>query len=834
MTVEEKAKLFAQEPVAKATETESESQAQAQEATETESFLLSIHLPSSQAEAKEVVREVQVAKTTLIQDIRQHIYDSQFDQFLTCFHISSARNGQGRETEMAAISFNYSFHLSQIASSDRLFPASNSRISNPFVALNDLMEIGDLADVYVVYGTYNQHEIKVHINRLRETMNLFKPVATASGGISQGSSFVSCIGGQSLLAEVTAAPKVSKEQLNQVVQEFENLVETDPFDFECGFPNLVSAMEGDLLTMKCLESISMSRWNPVPHHRKMAGDLIYLTVQTLEGKTVEVTGAATGFFLNASSNVNFAPEKTKKSPVCHSIVKLLETVSQSFGEKFLEIQSKLREKHPFEYLHSSSFNHPWFVRPEANTPDLGRNMDALFLNADVAGEGNRDWNEDLQAAYELPNDAAMERMQREQAMVRAYNDFVDAAVKGAMGVADKSLIAINQSEEESAQMFIHNNIFFSTGYDNKETFDYYGGEEASHVAISKDINGIKAVQQLGNPGVHNLGTALIDYKGQRILAQTIVPGILRKNNQVDDAPIQYGTVDGGKEILSNEMFVEPAKKIAKQLHLAEHSLCDALGKSHSLFTSVETKWVKGTDSRQYILDLYRTCPVDATFLEKMEQEKESDHPYPHKMVLLRHELINFYYEYKLRVAIKEYQDKVAAEKVELEAQGNPLPTPEEINKGFEFSFALNPDAFTHVPTDASPEQVEADKEAVRDASGYISVCISKMVMEFVKSSNGIPVDTEGLVRDLHRRGINMRYLGQIAQLFEKMSEFPVESFKGLLREEMVARVAKRLLRDYLKDLAVFQTPKCIAHFFNCLFSDNTLPISDSASVSLFS
>ena len=203
------------------------------------------------------------------------------------------------------------------------------------------------------------------------------------------------------------------------------------------------------------------------------------------------------------------------------------------------------------------------------------------------------------------------------------------------------------------------------------------------------------------------------------------------------------------------------------------------------------------------------------------------------MVLLRHELINFYYEYKLRVAIKEYQDKVAAEKVELEAQGKPLPTPEEINKGFEFSFALNPDAFTHVATDASPEKVEADKEAVRDASGYISVCISNMVMDFVKSSNGIPVDTEGLVRDLHRRGINMRYLGQIAQLFEKMSEFPVESFKGLLREEMVARVAKRLLRDYLKDLAVFQTPKCIAHFFNCLFSDNTLPTSDSASVSTF-
>ena len=133
MTVEEKAKLFAPEEVAIATEAEAESQAQ--EAAEAESLLLSIHLPSSQAE----VRQVQVAKTTIIQDIRQHIYDSQFDQFLTCFHISSARNGEGkkrvgmyihRDCSYGRLAKGSLFHIS--LSLIALFSASNSQILNLF------------------------------------------------------------------------------------------------------------------------------------------------------------------------------------------------------------------------------------------------------------------------------------------------------------------------------------------------------------------------------------------------------------------------------------------------------------------------------------------------------------------------------------------------------------------------------------------------------------------------------------------------------------------------------------------------------------------------------
>ena len=204
--------------------------------------------------------------------------------------------------------------------------------------MNEATEVGVLADIYVVNGIYNLHEIKVHINRLREIINHFKSLSpSSSSGISQGSTFASQIGEQSLLADVKETVS-SIEDTEKIVNDLNNLVETDPFDFLCGYPNLLNRNTDDPTNSKCLESISMSRWNPVPHHRKLAGDLMYLNVQTLEGRNLEITCSAMGFYLSSSTNTQFAPDKTKKSNNSHTLVGLVESISPKFKENFSEIQ----------------------------------------------------------------------------------------------------------------------------------------------------------------------------------------------------------------------------------------------------------------------------------------------------------------------------------------------------------------------------------------------------------------------------------------------------------------------------------------------------------------
>ena len=64
----------------------------------------------------------------------------------------------------------------------------------------------------------------------------------------------------------------------------------------------------------------MSGWNPPPPHRKLTGDLLYLIVQTLEGKYFHVTGATWGFYVNLSNEEEFNPRPASPSLLSHSLI----------------------------------------------------------------------------------------------------------------------------------------------------------------------------------------------------------------------------------------------------------------------------------------------------------------------------------------------------------------------------------------------------------------------------------------------------------------------------------------------------------------------------------
>jgi protein TIF31 len=53
--------------------------------------------------------------------------------------------------------------------------------------------------------------------------------------------------------------------------------------------------------IKCVEYITVSSFNPVPPHRKIKGDLLYLTVRMLDNSEHGITCTASGFFRNDSS-----------------------------------------------------------------------------------------------------------------------------------------------------------------------------------------------------------------------------------------------------------------------------------------------------------------------------------------------------------------------------------------------------------------------------------------------------------------------------------------------------------------------------------------------------
>jgi protein TIF31 len=79
------------------------------------------------------------------------------------------------------------------------------------------------------------------------------------------------------------------------------------------------------------------------------------------------------------------------------------------------------------------------------------------------------------------------------------------------------------------------------------------------------MSGIRSLQYLEVEGLHTLATAVIHYRGQRIIAQSIIPGIL--NNSELNLLAEYGTVDEQKTIQCNEQFHKMMTEVCKKMNI---------------------------------------------------------------------------------------------------------------------------------------------------------------------------------------------------------------------------------------------------------------------------
>jgi protein TIF31 len=104
-------------------------------------------------------------------------------------------------------------------------------------------------------------------------------------------------------------------------------------------------------------------------------------------------------------------------------------------------------------------------------------------------------------------------------------------------------------------------------------------------------------------GLYTLATAVIDYRGKRLCAQSIIPGtqfmistklicisgILQREQT---STVVYGSMDNGGKIAFDETFHELCCKAAKQLHIKEHTVIDSENNSIKLALPVEAKVTK--------------------------------------------------------------------------------------------------------------------------------------------------------------------------------------------------------------------------------------------------
>ena len=169
------------------------------------------------------------------------------------------------------------------------------------------------------------------------------------------------------------------------------------------------------------------------------------------------------------------------------------------------------------------------------------------------------------------------------------------------------------------------------------------------------MTGLRNLQLLEIEGLKYLATTVVNYRGHRVICQSIIPGIL--NNSELASLAEYGTVDDQKTIQSNEEFHAMMKQVAEKMNIQENKVLDGEGKEIDIAGCVEIKGIRGTDKRRYIVDLQGMTPRDANFLG------EENHT-----CLVRQELVLLYQRHKqleiIKAEMEKYEKSTEAEKKE--------------------------------------------------------------------------------------------------------------------------------------------------------------------------
>lgn len=562
----------------------------------------------------------------------------------------------------------------------------DGNVLDNFAELKSIEGLQEGSLLKVVEEPYTVREARIHVRHIRDLLKSLDPSDAYNGVDCNSLSFLSVF---------TDGDLGDSGKRKKKGSELEQIDCTPPEHILPGSKDRplvpLQPQNKDWKPLQCLKVLTMSGWNPPPGNRKMHGDLMYLFIVTVEERHVSITASTRGFYLNQSTTYTFNPKPANPSFLSHSLVELLSQISPAFKKNFTALQKKRVQRHPFERIATPFQVYSWTAPQIDHAMDCVRAEDAytsrLGYEEHIPGQ-TRDWNEELQTTRELARKNLPERLLRERAIFKVHSDFAAAATRGAMAVIDGNVMAINPGEETRMQMFIWNNIFFSLGFDVRDHYKELGGDAAAHAAPTNDLNGVRAYGAVDVEGLYTLGTVVVDYRGYRVTAQSIIPGILEREQEQS---VIYGSIDFGKTVMSHPKYLELLEKTSRPLKVQRHSVLNEKDSAVELCSSVECKGIIGNDGRHYILDLLRTFPPDLNFLpvegEELSPESQKQgfpRQHRHRLACLRQELIEAFVEHRYLLFMKMAALQLMQQKANKESKTAALPesiTAETVSDG---------------------------------------------------------------------------------------------------------------------------------------------------------
>jgi len=114
------------------------------------------------------------------------------------------------------------------------------------------------------------------------------------------------------------------------------------------------------------------------------------------------------------------------------------------------------------------------------------------------------------------------------------------------------------------------------------------------------------------------------------------------------------------------------------------------------------------------------------------------------------------------------------------------------------------------------EEVKQEEKKVEGLAGFLKeTAVPNLIQSLAKAEN-IPTDSHSLGEFFHQNGVNIRYLGYIAEQIEGKN---MSQAKFLLEREVLIRCMKHIVNQLVRDFPSDELlADLLSHVFNCLLA----------------
>ncbi|CAD5121121.1 DgyrCDS9661 [Dimorphilus gyrociliatus] len=663
--------------------------------------------------------------------------------------------------------------------------------------------------------------------------------------------------------EIGTIENLSPSSILSVVEETKNTASVTEFLL----PNAIENFNWSYLHLHCppfekfagcLKNLMLSKWHPPTAERKRRGDFLYLYVETLENNNFHVTGCARGFFINRCTTEIFNPKPESEPFLNHSLAYLLGEVSPQFKIKFEDFMNFIRDSNPLERYPYGSPVFNWLSPKVDRVLDCDKpllNLNDLYsLNA-----RKMTLNERIQLAYDRPRADLRDEIKREHDIYAAHTEFSTQAQNAVVKL-------LNEGVQNNRDQWGNNRNFFIYDGFSLEILN----DEIEYAKANVSILVARELGVLPLKLIRCRGMVIIDYKGRRVFAKTLLPGMREKTFK--PAHLEHGSLLNGSIIKATERddLWRDLDLMSKELKFKLQTFIDGDGVEHRNCLPLNCNIYRGGDGRMYIEGIENLFPHDPNFKPDLPEVfftknmKAASLPRAihHDCCIFRESLSTQFicsrlrtFASKCKAEIKpKYRKRIVKSLVQQMVNESEYPLDytnilekilnddesnqieeiddeneflEERNKAIDLlssigsvdkdrlHFCFNPNSFNTIIK--IPQELRStyhrDEVILSRMSNYIlTKIIPQFATKFHGESHGI-VDGDTLTAEMHDTAINIRYLGLL------VNHFATDHYMYYVCiSEILNRAVKRVFRRYMKSIQVFHEAAGISHFLNCYLS----------------